>query len=671
MPQETSNQLKKMPQELIMANTVHEIRTPVQTIIGTLDLLSDTELNTEQLDYVRQIRFGAEVLLSLVNDILDFSKIKSKKMTIESNPFDVKSLTENAVHLISIEGFKKNLEIICDIDYSIPDLVLGDSKRVQQVLLNILKNAIKFTKEGYVHTSLSKKDENTLLFTITDTGIGVLEKNKYKIFESYYQGDPSISRKYGGTGLGLTICKGLVEMMGGEIGINKNPYGGSVFWFTFPFRSVKENQVSMYEMPVPANTKVLIVDDSPLATESLVKKLKVLGVQNIRTATNAKETYLTLQYATHLEEPFDMAFIDMHMPVFDGWNLAEDIRQNSKISKTKLFLMVPEGLMGSHATEKIKELFDGYIYKPAQINQLENLLKGTTSKNDPLQLLEELQSEENFFEGGKQNAFDSENVIEKGTKILVAEDHPVNRRILVEFLNRFGAEVYEAENGTEAVETIKTHPGIQLIFMDIQMPEMDGIDATVTLRKNNYAGIIIACTANNDKSNFTGYAKNGINDVLIKPFKRENVKAILDKWNSVLTLPVASEIAFLDSNIIINNELWDTNDFEDTIAQDWDLGRQILLDFIEQTKILIENAEKAVENKDFETVHRIAHTIKGSSGAISANKMCFTAGLISNSSKSEDIEGVKKHLDEFKDEFDTFLMISGKWKHLQEDLRKN
>ncbi len=696
-----SKPLEKIPPELILANSVHEIRTPVQTIIGTLDLLSDTDLSKDQKNYLRQIRLGAEVLLSLVDDILDFSKINSDKMTLEYRPFDVKSLTENAVHLISMEGFRKNLEIVCDIDYSIPDLVLGDSKKIQQILLNIVKNAIKFTDEGYVLVELSRKDEDYLMYRVTDSGIGVPEKNREKIFESYFQGDPSISRKYGGTGLGLAICKGLVQMMNGEIGVERNPYGGSVFYFTFPFRTVKENQIPIYHIPVPANTKILAVDDSILAAKSLEKKLKYLGIQNVATSSDAKESLLVLQYAALMEDPFDIVFIDMHMPLFDGWNLAESIRKNPLLEKTRLFMLVPEGLMGNFAAEKIDKFFDGFIYKPVQIDLLENLFEKNFGEEDSRKLIEELESlkslekriseseretaaaeqnpaqsaEQTEKENAAQNpaenidASDAQDLSSCGNiKVLVAEDHPVNRRILAEFLRSLEAEVYEAENGKEALESMKKHPSIQIIFMDIQMPEIDGVEASVRLRKENYSGIIIACTANNDPENFSKYVRNGMNDVLVKPFKRSNVKILLEKWNTVLNLPAAPEIAFMDSKLITNSELWDTDDFEDTIANDWNLGRQILHDFCEQTKKLIRELEKSAgsaKEEDFENIRRIAHTIKGSSAAISANKLNQIASLISNASKSRDKEEITRQTENFRNEFETFLSLCGKWRHLE------
>ena len=313
--QQNSNNIRDIPNELFLANAVHEIRTPVQTIIGTLDLLSDTQMNTEQTEYVRQIRFGAEVLLALVNDILDFSKIKSHKMLLENVPYDIKDLVENVVHLISIEAFNKKLEIVTDIDYSLPEMIMGDPTRVQQILINLLKNAVKFTNQGYIHTEL-KKDGDFLLIKITDSGIGVSKDKENNLFESFDQGDPSISRKYGGTGLGLPICKGLVSKMNGSIGFTPNPYGGSCFWVKIPLSAADDSKKNQYVLPVPATTKILIVDDSILAAKSLENKLKTIGLQNIQISQNGEDAYLKLQYAEQIDNPYDIVFIDKIMQYF-------------------------------------------------------------------------------------------------------------------------------------------------------------------------------------------------------------------------------------------------------------------------------------------------------------------------------------------------------------------
>ncbi|MDY4769107.1 MAG: response regulator [Treponema sp.] len=659
--QQNSNNIRDIPNELFLANAVHEIRTPVQTIIGTLDLLSDTQMNTEQTEYVRQIRFGAEVLLALVNDILDFSKIKSHKMLLENVPYDIKDLVENVVHLISIEAFNKKLEIVTDIDYSLPEMIMGDPTRVQQILINLLKNAVKFTNQGYIHTEL-KKDGDFLLIKITDSGIGVSKDKENNLFESFDQGDPSISRKYGGTGLGLPICKGLVSKMNGSIGFTPNPYGGSCFWVKIPLSAADDSKKNQYVLPVPATTKILIVDDSILAAKSLENKLKTIGLQNIQISQNGEDAYLKLQYAEQIDNPYDIVFIDKIMPVVEGWHLASNIKNNPKIKKTKLYMLVPEGQVGRDAKMKLLDWFAGYLYKPVRLEKLDQLLIETNGSDSSIKLFEEINSIKENSENTTKKQTELPQIAE-GMKILVTDDHPVNRKILVEFLKKFGAAVYEAENGEAAIKMIREHSEIQVVFMDIQMPVLSGIETTKILRKENFSGLIIACTANNDPENFKEYQRIGMNDILVKPFKRKNIENMLDKWSTVINLPSASQIASVDSDMMLNNELWNSADFEDTIGNDVDLGKQILLDYIDQTKGFIVTAYDLLDNKDFEELHRVSHTLKGSSAAISANKLVHISTLMSQAAKSKNADEFRKNLEDFEEYFDLFILATTKWKH--------
>ena len=643
-----------------IANTVHEIRTPVQTIIGTLELLSDTKLNTEQTEYVRQIKFGADVLLTLVNDILDFSKIHSNNFSLENIPYDVVSLTEQTAYLESIEAFNKNIELVTDIDYSIPPLVMGDPTRVKQILLNIIKNAIKFTSDGYIHVELSSKHKNKLLFQITDTGIGIPTDKIDKIFSSYYQADTSTSRKYGGTGLGLAICKALIAAMNGEIGVKPNPYGGSIFWFTIPLVPAENPEVKEFELPVPATTHILIVDDSMLSIRSLQNKLNTLGLQYIDFVTNSHEAILSMQYAAKLGNPFDIVFIDMKMPIIDGWHLASEIKNDKLISKAKLYMLVPEGQMGKESKMKLLNWFTGYLYKPVKLEKLDQLLLETNGTMPSTSLLEILQ--ESTPTTTEQSATSK---IASGIKILVAEDHPVNRRLLVTFLKQYGATVFEAENGQIALDCINENKDIKIIFMDIQMPVMSGIEATIELKKQNYTGIIIACTANNNSKAFNEYTKIGINDILVKPFKRDNVKSMIDKWKSVINLPesIEVEIANLDTKLIkIQTSIWDSQDFEDTIGHDKDLGTQILFDYILQTRQLIQKSETFIKNQDFTELRRLGHTLKGSSAAISANTLASIAEKINLLAKQQNTPEIQKHINKFSEEFDIFIHATDKWK---------
>lgn len=647
-----------IPNELFIANAVHEIRTPVQTVIGTLDLLSDTRLNKEQIEYVRQIRYGADVLLTLVNDILDFSKLKSHKLLIENIPYNVKTLTENVAHIIGIEAYNKEIEVVTDIDYSnIPDTVSGDPTRIQQILLNLLKNAVKFTNCGYIHLELTRQNED-LLFQVTDSGIGVSEDKMDSLFKSYYQGDSSFTRKYGGSGLGLAICKLLVKKMNGSIGVKKNPYGGSIFWFTVPLKTeISENSLTpaAYVPPVPATTKILIVDDSNLVRKSLAHQLNSIGLQNIQTSSNGEDAFLKMQYAEQLGNPFEIVFIDMIMPVVEGWHLASKIKNSPLLEKTKLYMLVPEGQMGREAKMKLLDWFAGYLYKPIRREKLDALLIDTNGEIPSAKMLDVIEENKNL---------DKKNELIKGIKILVAEDHPVNREILVQFLKKFGATIFQAENGMQALNLISKNPEIQIIFMDIQMPVLNGTEATRILRQKKYTGIIIACTANNDSSTFEKYKDNGINDILVKPFKREKVLELLDKWNIIIGLSKATEIFTTEQKkTIANDELWDIQDFEDTIGSDWDLGNQIILDYIDQTGEFLTSGKKFIETRNFGELHRVSHTLKGSSAAISANKLANIAAKMNQAAIEKKSDEALLKLLEFEENFNLFLLKTNKWDH--------
>ena len=643
-----------------LATTLHEIRTPIQTIIGSAELLNTTKLDREQKEYIHQIQFSAEVLLSLANDILDYSKISDKNFKLENTPFNIVNLVEKTTDIVSIEAFNKGLEIVTDVDTAISESIMGDQVRVQQVLLNMIKNAVKFTSKGYIYITV-KLDGDFLLFKVIDSGIGISKEAKGNLFEAYYQADTSTTRKYGGTGLGLSICKSLVTAMKGKLGVTDNPETcGSVFYFTIPYKPAID-AVLKYELVIPARTKILVVDDNSLARKSLVKHLEKFGIKNLYSESNALDALKLLREHADKGEPFSTVFIDMIMPKVDGWHLAAEINNDKGINNAKLYLIVPEGQIGSDAKMKMLNWFDGYLYKPIKRKKLFDLVSqsfkesfetAVSEQKDPGLILHERtlakkakeeSMQENSLREKAENILreNKDNAIAGGLHILVAEDHPVNRKLLVTFLTKFGADIIEAENGQEAVETTLKHPEIDFIFMDIQMPVKNGIDATLEIRKNNFKGIIIACTANSDKDDFEHYKKAGMNDVIVKPFKSQTIKEIIEKWNTALILPTAQEIATLISNKIPVKKSWNIEDFMDTVANDYNFGKQLITDFIYQTETLIKTIPEAIEKKNFEELRRIGHTLKGSSSTVSAFPLSDYGTRLNKAAKSEDIDALK------------------------------
>lgn len=632
-----------------LASTLHEIRTPIQTIIGTIELLQDTNMDKEQREYIRQIQFSAEVLLDLANNILDFSKIRSNEFKLENVPFNISELTEQVVNLISIEAFNRGLEVITDIDNSIPQLVSGDPVRVQQIILNLLKNAVKFTNDGYIHIEL-KKNKKSIYFCVTDTGIGITEGQKAKLFTDYYQADISTYRKFGGTGLGLSICKNLVDIMQGKIGVDSNPEGGSKFWLELPLNAVLLKTVEKNLPKETLSKKILIVDDSILAATSLKKLLIDAGLKDIEITNSPEQGIFVLKEAQAQEKKFDIVFIDMIMPSLDGWHLASDIKNTPELDKNlKLYLLVPEGQMKSEAKMKMLNWFEGYLYKPFLRSKVQELLFETVKSSEAEIEELELADEDTIIEQTKNDA----NIAE-GYKILIAEDHPVNRKLLETFVKKSGADVYLAEDGLEAVEQVQITKDIDLIFMDIQMPIKSGVEATVELRKNGYTGIIIACTANNDQNDFDSYLKAGINDIIVKPFKSDTIKTILEKWVTVMKFPQIQKIATLSQKVTTKDDAWDKADFMDTVGNDKNLAKNILNTYIEQTNSTIRLAEKSLKDKDFESLRKIGHALSGSSLSISAKKLGEYAQKINAGAKKADKSACSFALEEFEHEYKIF-----------------
>lgn len=631
-----------------LATTLHEIRTPIQTIISTTELLEDSVMDKEQAEYVHQIEFSAGILLQLANNILDFTKIHAKEFKLESIPYDIIALTEHVVDLISIDAYNKGLEIITDIDYSMTHMVMGDPTRMQQIILNLLKNAVKFTPKGYVSIKLFKANGN-IIFDVADSGIGVAPEKQKLIFKDFYQGDASITRKYGGTGLGLSISRKLVEIMGGRIGMRPNPSGGSVFWFSVPFiRSDIEQKEEKAD--IPPDTKILIVDKNTMVLSSLTRLLGSLGVSSVETESNSMNAFQKLELASTSGVPFTIAFINMAMPQVDGWHLASAIRKNSAIRNLRLYLMISEGQMRRDTRMKMSDLFDGYLYKPAKRAKLLSILRQTDEHTDG-------------EKEARAAALTADASVAAGRKILVAEDHPVNRKLLFQFLRRYGADIYLAEDGAQAVEQIAAHPEIDLIFMDMLMPVKSGTDATAELRRKNYRGIIIACTANNDQDDFNVYRQTGVNDILVKPFKREAVKQMLEKWNSVLAVPGGKSIVSLTD---MNNkaaELWDVGMLINSAGGNRKLAFSLMEDYIAQSqKTMVQiKTELAKPQKDLKRLEHCAHLLETASTARSAHKLAEHAKKMKDSARTGNLVALEAARTCFAVDFLKLKLIIKNW----------
>lgn len=526
----------------------HEIRTPTNGVIGMTGLLLETDLNPEQREFVETIRTSGDTLLALLNDILDFSKIESGKMELEEYPFELKTCIEDSLDLLAVKAVEKKLDILHLIDQNVPPYLIGDVTRLKQILINLISNAIKFTETGEVFVSVKKLSEDIdgnveLQFSVKDTGIGIPSDKLDKIFETFSQVDSSTTRKYGGTGLGLSIVTKLVSLMNGKVWVESEPGKGSIFHFTIKNKVSQSTPSKVYLKSTMSNLedkRLLIVDDNKTNRQILTLQTQMWGMK-ARYASNGKEALEILRS----DVPFDLAIVDMQMPEMDGLELMREIRKIKSKKELPVIMLTSIGLHEINQKE-YEELFNSYIAKPVKQSYLLDVVLEVLS---------------NDFDSNANKSLTTKHVskdTDKAIKILVAEDNVINQKLAERILQQIGYIPDVVNNGYEVLEAL-SRKSYDLIFMDIQMPEMDGIQATKEVIKR-YSGkqrpVIIAMTANamqGDKENFIA---QGLDDYISKPIILEELESIIAKWSDKISnkkligsgLPKSSVL--LDINMI-------------------------------------------------------------------------------------------------------------------------
>ena len=653
---QTQDSSRETARNLFLANITHELRTPIQTIIGTMELLSETQLDSEQNEYVRQVKFSADVLLSLVNDFLDFSKLESGKFRLEYIPYSPLALVEQTVDLLAIEAYNKKIEIITDIDYSLPEKIIGDPTRVQQILLNLIKNAVKFTPSGYVQISVNAdKAKKTITYEVKDSGIGIKKEEQKNLFTDFYQTDASTTRKYGGTGLGLAICKNFVVLMKGQIQMRDNPEGGSIFSFTLPYEDVEQTETKpvVLDYDIIKNKHILIVDDQKISAESFIKKLRFLGFDSIEAVFSGEEALDAMLSAVNKGQPFTDVFIDMIMPNMDGWRLSAEINQNAVINNAKLFLLIPEGQMDGEAKMKRLKWFNSYLHKPIKKNALINLLVNSAEDILELEVVNqdvEINTVKSSFEP-----------IAAGRNILIAEDHPVNQKLIKTFFTQFGANVICANNGEEAVNLLEQNPNVDLVFMDIQMPVKSGIDATKEIRAKGATVPIIACTANTDEADFKEYYSVGMNDILLKPFKKKNVYELLEKWIEQLAPIEEVQEVITAPETKTQLPVWDIPSMQNMLGYDDILTKELVQQFLMQSMQLLHSAEEAAEKHDFVQISKTAEILEDNAKVLSALRIADDAMALFAKAEKADITACNLIIHKCKVSYSEFAKLAENW----------
>ncbi|MGL1956839.1 MAG: response regulator [Colwellia sp.] len=598
-----------------LANMSHEIRTPMNAIIGMSYLALQTKLSRKQLDYINKIHSSADALLGIINDILDFSKIEAGKLELEDVPFNLNDTIDHLVQIISHKSQEKSLELLVDLDPQLPLNLIGDSLRLGQILINLTNNSIKFTEQGEIIVKARKLKQNdidiTIEFCVSDTGIGMTEDQLGKLFQSFSQADASTTRKYGGTGLGLTISKTLTELMQGEIWVESTYGEGSQFFFTATFGLADEKISFNHSTDILADLPILIVDDSVAAREILFNLSEGLGFK-AETASCGKEALEKLMLADKNNTPFKLVLSDWKMPNMDGIELGEKITSDSLLTSPPKFVMVT-------AYDR-----DDMMRKATHIKLASSLTKpvsASTLLDTTLQVMGQEVISTGINQPGQLDLSSAQGIV--GAEILLVEDNEINQQIAVELLEMAGLNVTVAENGKIAVDLVE-QKSFDAVLMDIQMPVMDGYTASKTIRQdeNNLLLPIIAMTANAMSGDREKCLAAGMNEHLAKPIDPQALYKMLEQWviptGKVLSIEKIQKDTVEEIDLPVLAE-FDVKNALARMAGNVKAYRNTLKKVIKSEGDAVQRIRAALAEKDYKTAELVAHTLKGVAGNIGAN----------------------------------------------------